>query len=496
MKLIVSYLKKYWPIFISVCFFLPVLVKQDLYFHTDIARDFLLLRDIVTNHKLTLIGPRSGGISGVFHGPLWLYLNAPVFYLSKGNPVALLYFWFFLSLVFLFVYWKILKWCFEDNSISNLSTLTMGLYLSNSFYNSFNPTGALLLSPLFVYFLYRYLINRKINQLISSLFVLGLIVQFQMAFAVPIMFSTFLLLLITKVKIKHLLSFVVVILPLSTFILFEFRHSFLQTKALFSYLRNSPKTNIDFAARVNSLIDSFQMFYNPYFVIKLALVVFIIYATLYLIKKSKQSLLFKIIAYFFTSFWIITLAYRGSIHNYYYLAFYPFIPIIIFSFIKTRFANQFYLISFCLLFFPVYLTVKNKVNFITTFSAKDFSSWQFNYQTIKNIFDNNSNFGIFFFSPDQYAYSQKYPFYYLNDTYNSAFPYQKMATTFVLSQPEVEDNPYINYDYWKKDKLNISKNASLVVNLDNGFKIEKFIFNQQEQNVEASLDTDLGLFFR
>jgi len=270
----------------------------------------------------------------------------------------------------------------------------------------------------------------------------------------------------------------------------------LQTKALFSYLRNSPKTNIDFAARVNSLIDSFQMFYNPYFVIKLALVVFIIYATLYLIKKSKQSLLFKIIAYFFTSFWIITLAYRGSIHNYYYLAFYPFIPIIIFSFIKTRFANQFYLISFCLLFFPVYLTVKNKVNFITTFSAKDFSSWQFNYQTIKNIFDNNSNFGIFFFSPDQYAYSQKYPFYYLNDTYNSAFPYQKMATTFVLSQPEVEDNPYINYDYWKKDKLNISKNASLVVNLDNGFKIEKFIFNQQEQNVEASLDTDLGLFFR
>jgi hypothetical protein len=43
-------------------------INGDIVFHTDIARDFLVLQDIVETHKPTLIGPRSGGISGVFHG--------------------------------------------------------------------------------------------------------------------------------------------------------------------------------------------------------------------------------------------------------------------------------------------------------------------------------------------------------------------------------------------------------------------------------------------
>src|SRR5579863_1751233 len=71
----------------------------DLLFHTDIARDFLLIQDIAVNHKLTLIGPRAGGIPGTFFGPIWLYLNLPVFLLGNGNPIIIGYFWLLLFFV-------------------------------------------------------------------------------------------------------------------------------------------------------------------------------------------------------------------------------------------------------------------------------------------------------------------------------------------------------------------------------------------------------------
>jgi hypothetical protein len=73
--------------------------NNEIFFNTDIARDFLLLDDVISTHKLPLIGPRSGAISGLFHGPLWIYLNTPIFILGNGNPVTIGWFWFLLALV-------------------------------------------------------------------------------------------------------------------------------------------------------------------------------------------------------------------------------------------------------------------------------------------------------------------------------------------------------------------------------------------------------------
>ena len=62
------------------------LFKADVRFHTDIARDFLVMADIVETNKPTLIGPKSGGISGVFHGPAWYYLNLPFIFPTEILP--------------------------------------------------------------------------------------------------------------------------------------------------------------------------------------------------------------------------------------------------------------------------------------------------------------------------------------------------------------------------------------------------------------------------
>src|SRR5690348_11838684 len=75
------------------------LLHHDLLFHTDIARDFLLTDEIATTHKFTLIGPHAGGIPGVFFGPIWLYLNLPIFLIAHGNPIIVGYFWVSIMLI-------------------------------------------------------------------------------------------------------------------------------------------------------------------------------------------------------------------------------------------------------------------------------------------------------------------------------------------------------------------------------------------------------------
>ncbi len=68
-------------------FFRVYLLSKNLFFGPEQGRDFLVLRDMVVNHKLTLIGAKTD-IAGVFHGPLYYYIAAIPFALSHGNPVV------------------------------------------------------------------------------------------------------------------------------------------------------------------------------------------------------------------------------------------------------------------------------------------------------------------------------------------------------------------------------------------------------------------------
>ncbi|MCL4416440.1 MAG: glycosyltransferase family 39 protein, partial [Actinobacteria bacterium] len=184
------------------------IIDGNLFFHTDIARDFLLMEDIINNKHFTLIGPRSGAIPGLFHGPLWLYLNLSAFLIGNGNPVYVGWFWVILYIASLLIIYYVGKKLFgEEEGI--LSALLLSSVTILNVRSLFNPYGALLLSPLFFYFFICYLNNQKIKTLILSLLILGLIIQFQMAFGVPILFLVLIYLiyyLFKKKKLSHLIS--------------------------------------------------------------------------------------------------------------------------------------------------------------------------------------------------------------------------------------------------------------------------------------------------
>ena len=79
---------------IAFCSYFSLLhfFKNDIFYDTDIARDFLLWQEMSDKHKLTLIGGRSS-LPGLFHGPLYYWLGWPFFLLAGGNPLGVAVFW-------------------------------------------------------------------------------------------------------------------------------------------------------------------------------------------------------------------------------------------------------------------------------------------------------------------------------------------------------------------------------------------------------------------
>ena len=82
---------------VNIYFISYPLLQGEVHFFNDVARDFLLLREIDAK-KIMLIGPRSN-VSGLFHGQLWSYLNYPVYKIASGNPVVLGWYWMVLGII-------------------------------------------------------------------------------------------------------------------------------------------------------------------------------------------------------------------------------------------------------------------------------------------------------------------------------------------------------------------------------------------------------------
>src|SRR3989338_10451181 len=248
------------------------LLQGDIHYDVDVSRDFLVMDDILRNNHLTLLGPRSGAIPGVFHGPLWFYVNLPAFLIGGGNPLVVGWFWFFLSIVFLLIVFWVAKKLFDFKvAIFSVLLLSVNSIVNPSIglKNFYNPYGAVFLTPLFFWWFYRYINSLKAKYLIFSLFTLGFIIQFQMAFGIPILIALTVFLgylLFIKRKLIHFLSYLILLIPISTFILFDIKHDWLQYKALIRFLsQNSSSGNIlnIFQDRIRVLFFDFFDFLSP-----------------------------------------------------------------------------------------------------------------------------------------------------------------------------------------------------------------------------------------
>lgn len=464
-------------------------IHGDIFFHTDIARDFWLLDEVVQTGKPTLIGPRAGGIPGVFHGPAWLYLNLPVFILFGGNPLALGWFWvglFGLSLIG--YHWVSQKMLGFKPAI--WATLLLGTILAPAVPNSFNPIGAVLLTPFWFYGLYRYHQSKSFLPLGLSFLVLGLIGQFEIAFALPIWILAAGWVGYQAIKQKrwvHVTAAFGFFVPLSTHWLFELRHQFLQTRALAEFLKGTDggekyQLISILKQRLAAMVTVGHGLLPKNLGAGLVLLLGLTMAIPKYRKLISQNSFVFMIGYFYLGFWMIMILFKGSVWSYYY---WPFLPLMVWALVslaKTINAKWLWLILAGVYLINL-LGLARWITGMNRWIGQDPGSWQFHLNlATRTASENPEDFGYFVYTPDQYGYESRYAMAYLDQTLldRELAASVKKPTTILILAPDSPGNPYTSAGYWAKEKVRILAAPIHEVVYANGYRVVTYKLNQTE----------------
>ncbi|OGM25919.1 hypothetical protein A3D00_00895 [Candidatus Woesebacteria bacterium RIFCSPHIGHO2_02_FULL_38_9] len=149
-------------IILALAFFVRVYrVDQVLGFYYDQGRDALVIWDLWHKGNFFLIGPTTG-IAGIFRGPFYYYLIAPLYLLGNGNPVWPSVFLAYLSVL------AIVMIYFLGAKIQNRTTGIIAAVLASfSYYIVYtsrwlsNPSPMFLLSMILVWMMFLVLEGKK-----------------------------------------------------------------------------------------------------------------------------------------------------------------------------------------------------------------------------------------------------------------------------------------------------------------------------------------------
>ncbi|MFH0979685.1 MAG: hypothetical protein V1803_01925 [Candidatus Roizmanbacteria bacterium] len=471
-------------------------LNGDLIFHTDMGRDFLLL-DELYHKKLVLIGPRADW-TGLFHGPLWLYFNLPAYLIGHGNPIVVGWYWIFLLIIFAAIYYFIVKKMFDKNT----SILYIPLFLSSmiAYTNNFyNPIGALFLSPLLYYLTFQYSKTKKLIFMLLDLLIVGLIFQFQIAVGGPLLILLtvfFIFQIIKEKKYFHLLGLFTIFIPLSTFILFDIRHNFMQFNGLINHLTGKEKFySIDFLGKLLNRIDTMTVsglgFFNGQYWVFNIIAGYILVLTIYYVfsnKKSEFWTQYGLFLYLYLGFYFLSMIHNGLVLMHYFL---PLIPLPILIFVSSyKYLNRkfFFASYFFIIIFNLFIGIK-MVQSSNQYIGKDRTSWKFLLSVAKTVYENSNenNIGVYLFAPDMYGYSQKYAMLYGQ----SLFPEKKMSfskkrkETFLVYETTPVNRPDLNGSGWKTLLVKIDTPPIKTFKFSNGYRIEKYVLNEEQLKIPS-----------
>ena len=505
-KIVKRYFKIGFFVLIAINFFFAswYAFNSDLSFSSDIARDFLLFGEIVQK-KIILIGPKSS-VMGLFHGPLWLYINFPAYLIGQGNPIIVEWWWILLTGIFLISCYLVGSRLF-DKKIGYLFVLIMSLYMSFHTNSYINPIGAMFLIPAFFFFFIRYLDTKKAKYLFAHFFTIGLIIQFEMAIGIPFLILSALFLFISVIRSKnkrHLFLFLAVLIPLVNFFLFDLRHQFLLTHSVLRYLSPQSGDSIRFSL-INLIHDRVWMmlsqveFIRPDPEYRNLIVSLIFIGFMFLqIKNSKYRKTYLSFIYFFVGYFVMTFINRGPILSFYFYPLFDLVFLVFSSFVTSKYAKLF-IVVFTIIYLMNTSTAIADLRSSGKFIGRSETSWKFLNSMAVNVFNGKEKeLGYFVYTPDTLGYSPKYALQYqktLHKEKNISY-LAKKPITYVVVAPPAPDNPYLSYTWWRNVRVKITKSPSETITLANGYKIEKYNLNGEEIKIPFDTGIDPGLGFR
>lgn len=522
MKKIVNYLKNKNNLFNLLLLFSIVLIafllrsKQyllgDFNYNLDQSRDLLLVKEIIENHKLTLIGGRSG-FGGIFHGPLWLYIVTPFFILAKGNPfftLVPLYIIFDVSLIVL-GYYLISKLFNKTTGLLFSSFLAISRSLIESSSNFSNSNIMPLIFLIYLFFAIKFLRGNN-YWFIALLFVSGIGFQFQSAFAIFLLPLTLILILLRK-KFPNLKIFflggLAMITSMATFIVFDIRHKFLMTKSALKIVTGDtpPMAGYkEFASIsyriVDRLIGFINYFFRPLFSPNLSQKIFvtiilICFVVLIVKIKSKVKFLFKreilLLLLIPSLYFIIYIAYPYPLWSHYTnpltISSCLLLSLVIYKLfeLKLKYISIGLKIFLVILLFPVFVFLYKDY-----FTLSSISDYKKQLSVARYIFDdaNNKSFGYLIYDHGQLTYNMDYLMWWLaKDVYHVPLINNKQPITYLIiySPPIFAKNAP---KYWKTDVIKTKGTVIGKKSFTKDITVEKI----QIDNVEKEDPVDPNYF--
>lgn len=479
--------KGLWWLVIGLCLFLSSwwILNGNLMFHTDVGRDMYLLKDITDNKHLTLIGPRSS-LPGLFHGPLWIYLNLPIYIVGQGNPLFLSIFWLGLLVFGWWLLYETGKRITEKETAMVATLLLAGVTILNS-HVMISFYAAVTIFPIFYYCFWKYIITDKTKYLAWGLIVGGVMVQSQIVFGLPMlaMLTVWSIFRVIKTnKWRKIWVYLLTLIPFSSYILFDLRHNFIQGKAILGMISGGG----EFKSKgwIN-LVDWWKVVAGNDF---LALVVFGLVLWVSFIKYTKEKNSKD--AWWFLGgsiivLWVAMMTFRIGSVDFYYLPLISAMVMMVASLKKYLNKIIYGLLIGLLLLTNISKAMKDTINYSKDVNFQDQATWQSNYEAAKWLFDHcGNNFGYFVYSSDLYGYSLRYAIDFLKiKTKINANLNKKLPTTCLVMGPNSKENNW-SRENWKDSDIKIYKIPTESKLFGNGILMEKYDLTNEEQKVEPN----------
>ncbi len=491
------------------------LFKADFYYDTDIARDMLLLEDMVKQHKLSLIGGRTS-ISGVFHGPLYYWMMLPFFVASSGNPVVLSWVWFALYLLFIGAFYYVGKKVFDTTTALLSTTLLTSATISYADGFTHSVLANFLIIPL-IYCVYQYTLSNKVWWLLTAVVLAGLLIQFQMAFGVPMLILVggyTLYHIIRQGNFTHLLAGALLLIPISTFIAFDVRHDFIQFHSALDTLTGKNGSNFSLNGywpdRWSAFIDTFRFWAVPLKELQdfaqvstILLLAFLMYQNFRAGKKAHSFITIATLLIF--GFWIVTGPFKGNVWPQYYRTLLP-VVIMCTTYFLVKYLPKKYAISILAIIIGTntYMAVNTGSNYFKSIPTDDEIRWKFYRKMALDVVSdsNGKEFGYYVFSPDQFGYQAKYAMRYFAKAKNApSQPYTKQSLTYLIEAPYWDEKKFLSKEYWKNGQVRIERKADDMWMYRNGggkesYTVMRFDLSSAETTISAEPTLLDGIHFR
>ncbi len=333
--------KTYWVLFIVILLVTSFLRLQSSFFGTfaytyDIGRDMLNIVQIVDGHHISLIGPTTGQ-EGIFYGPWWYWLLTPFFIVFSGSVKGIDAVMGLTGIAtVLLAYWLGTKIGGKWAGLLFMIFFGIAGSLIDTSSQIWNPNIAPLILTLILVSIIKFNEEKSSLKKTAWMFLIGIlsalsfdsleIVYGSIQFISIVIFM--LIYLRNKINFHHVTAFILGLLLIELpRILFEIRHHYLMTRALFNYIfhhapvSQSGGISEQFVKVVSLMLQLWQATVNMPFILAVTILIIIILGLVYLKAKTKfnsvENLLIVFSLSYLFSYIIILSFFKGNVWDHF-----------------------------------------------------------------------------------------------------------------------------------------------------------------------------------